>query len=155
MIPKFRAWHKKEKRMYEVITVAYDYRGTGKLAEVDCLNPLGAEHDALEFRANEIELLQWTGLNDKEGTEIYNLDILKLNDFDLLVVYRFGGYDLTCINPQTWSSPYFYGWKDKLERVCSLFEYKDPIHIKPVVLEVLPELGVLNNFVNPELLERE
>ena len=100
-----------------------------------------------------VDLLAFTGLTDRNGTEIYNLDVVKLRDSYYLVVYRFGGYDLTCIDHNVWGSPYFYGCRNQLERVCSLYEYKGVIHIKPNVLEVLPELGVFNQ--NPGLLKGE
>lgn len=94
MRPRFRAWLKKKKKMVatdDLVNISFE-------DEEICVQTLYfeegliSERDLDYYEFDEIELMQSTGLFDKNNKEIFEGDILKSNKYITSVFYERGAY---------------------------------------------------------------
>ena len=120
---KFRAWDKIEKRMYYDVQDTYDFRCNGK----GCLE----ESFGDVLKNDKYIVLQYVGMEDINGREIYEGDIVTLKGEVFEIKYKDykyiadGFYDSSQDVPDDFFSEYAY----------SFFEIVGNIYENPELLE--------------------
>ena len=125
MIPKFRAWDKVDKKLKQVYSIDFDENGEIQSIKDEYTKP--NEMYAM-FEIEYFELMQSTGLKDKNGTEIYEGDIIK-NSYDEIYTVK-------------WFDAAFY----LEEKYNGGFDYHE-LHLED------NKKVIGNIYENPELLE--
>ena len=135
---KFRAWDKLEKVIFNPKKIDFDCLNDGKTYV--WRSPYENELCNWSYHAfevgNEVELMQFTGLKDKNGVEIYEGDLIRATK---------GG----------WSREFEIIWKEDQARFMA-WEASQPNISFDLTRETIIELHVIvigNTYPNPEPLE--
>src|SRR5437660_87496 len=77
-IPKYRAWHKGNKEMIDRVTVYPDGVVLGEYGAI------------FRFDKDEylFELMEWTGLKDRNSKDIYEADIIRVYNENRIVSFQ-------------------------------------------------------------------
>lgn len=124
---KFRAWDKKYNKMYSDSDILCIYQRVGTLEVLERKETIGFD---------EVELMQYTGLKDKNGVEIFEGDILRKEGcWDIRVEYEKGVL-----------------WVRDLDKV----RYNNKILNTPIAFFSIEEFEIIGNIhENSNLLKEE
>lgn len=149
MIPKFRAWYVlTEEIIDEILMISFVRKEViGKFSDGSTSVPLKFED---KRNGEDVILMQSTGLKDRNGKEIFEGDVLEIQDIKMIV--RFGRYNYIETSK---SGNHTLGIMcDGLGFYVECLNVAAPDKISPFEPETLKESVVIGNiYENKEFLE--
>ena len=127
MIPKFRAWDSVEKKFVEHFFIT----DNGLICNVE--KPTSGYNSPVPIEKSELILMQFTGLKDKNGKDIFEKDIVNFKGRKAIVKWH-GSY-----------ASFIYEFVDELQNRTTKWQ---PLYLSYYKFEVIG-----NSLENPELLE--
>lgn len=128
MTPKFRAWHNELGRMMSIKNMWFQ---ASRIEELELNDAVMNEH--ITAYPDEIELMQSTGLKDKNGKEIFEGDVVDYKGRKAIIKWN-GSY-----------ASFIYRFVDELNKRSAEWY---PLYLAYLKCEVIG-----NIYENPELLE--
>nr|DAD99728.1 MAG TPA: YopX protein [Siphoviridae sp. ctR6G4] len=129
MIPKFRAWMKSLKWMCDVTNISFD----SKLVDI-CQQGDTERCTEISVEFDEIELMQSTGLFDRNGKEVFIGDIVKCTRGCSHEVYLEKEYGGTFIGgmPAIYLKGLLsgYAWTEDDEIIGNIYENPELLEVK-------------------------
>ena len=130
---KFRAWSKHDKQMmyrgvYDINWYATEYNDENGC---HCLRPIKSDD------RHSLELMQYTGLKDKNGKEIYEKDIINDTKFDekAEILFKDGGFGFKLIPEKEHYDFIAFSGHSYLKQILETFEIIGNIHENPELYE--------------------
>lgn len=127
MIPKFRAWDSVKKKFVEHFFI------TDNSLICNMEKPTSGYNSPVPIEKSELILMQFTGLKDKNGKDIFEKDIVNFKGRKAIVKWH-GSY-----------ASFIYEFVDELQNRTTKWQ---PLYLSYYKFEVIG-----NSLENPELLE--
>ena len=152
---KFRAWHKELGRMMSISDMWFNVDSLGEIGLNDTIM-----NDYITVSPDEIELMQSTGLKDKNGKEVFEGDILKFNDE--WAEYCYEGYvegsveGINYVEVVRGEACFEFGKTKYPESSLFILMEDEHLNFKDFIKSEDFEFEIIGNiYENPELLEVE
>ena len=120
---KFRAWDKKEKKMAQVDAMDWGADNNIVTAHLSFLEgELRKKVYPNKRLGDDVDFMQYTGLKDKNGKEIYEEDIVKIGNDGIAQVSFIDGCWQTYEEDRIELCASLYGWISPLEVIGNIYE---------------------------------
>lgn len=145
MIPNIRAWHKRQKRMimmYDIVSIDFDRQEITEQEVFFDNEGIPDDRELIDYDFIELEIMQSTGVFDREGVEVYEGDIIRTQS------------PITDENRPEPTGVVEY-WKGRATFSMVINENKDGYPLHQLIKNGISIVVVGNKYENPELLKED